>query len=329
MITIKLTFPYPDWPIARQTPLQQGVWGDCTFILNQEKNECDYWVVFEGLSKSESAYCPQENTILITAEPPTLKQYRPEFLNQFAVIITCRTNLNHPRTIIDQPGLPWHIGRRQKEHANLSWSKDYDELSAINHFEKKKIISVISSTKAFSDGHRLRLEFVRKLQNYFGDSLDVFGRGLREIEDKWDALAPYKYHIAIENCSVNNYWTEKISDSFLAGCYPIYYGCSNIDKYFDQNSLSRIDIEHPEQAITIIENSIKQNQYEQRQKELREARHRVLNNYNLFPMITSHISDLERQKIGKRKSTKIHLIPETSGTFMDYLTRKLRTTLTR
>lgn len=327
MITVKLT--YPDWPMARQTPLQQGVWGDCTFILNQEKKECDYWVVFEGLSKGESAYCPRENTILIMAEPPTLKQYRPEFLSQFAVIITCRTNLNHHRTIIDQPGLPWHIGRRQKEHVNLSWSKDYDELSAINHFEKKKTISVISSTKAFSDGHRLRLDFVRKLQNYFGDRIDVFGRGLQEIEDKWDALAPYKYHIAIENCSVNDYWTEKISDSFLAGCYPIYHGCSNIDKYFNKNSLSRIDIEQPEHAITIIENIIKQNQYEQRQKELWEARQKVLNNYNLFPMITSHINKMERQKIGKIKNTKIHLIPETSGTFMDYLTRKLRRTLTR
>lgn len=327
MLKIKLT--YPNWPIARQTPHQKCLWDDYQFLLSQKEMVCDYWVVFEGLPKGETAYCPRENTILITAEPPTLKQYRPEFLKQFAVVITCRPDLNHPRTIIDQPGLPWHVGRRQLEHVNLSWSKDYDELSAISHFEKKKTLSVISSTKAFSDGHRLRLEFTRRLQNYFGDSIDVFGRGLQEIEDKWDALAPYKYHVAIENCSVNDYWTEKISDSFLAGCYTIYHGCPNISKYFHDKSLSQIDIGQPDQAIASIENIIKMHMYEERLKEIWEARQNVLNRYNLFPMITSHINNLEQQKKGEKKKIKIHLTPETSGTFRDYVKRILRTTLAR
>lgn len=323
MVTVKLTCP--DWPIARQTPFQQGVWGDYTFILNQEKKECDYWVVFEGLSKSESAYCPRENTILITAEPPTLKQYRPEFLKQFAIVITCRADLKHPRTIIDQPGLPWHVGRSQKGHVNLSWSKDYDELSAITHYEKKKELSVISSTKAFSDGHRLRLAFVKTLQNHFGDRIDVFGRGIREIEDKWDALAPYKYHIAIENCAVDDYWTEKIADPFLAGCHPIYAGCPNIEKYFPKNSLTRIDLQQPEKAISIIEDCLALKRYEQSQQEIQEARDAVLNRYNLFPMIASHLEKLGRQGSGTGKRTKIHLVPETSGTLWDYCLRGLRT----
>jgi hypothetical protein len=327
MITVKLTCP--DWPIARQTPSQQGIWGNYTFILNQEKKECDYWVVFEGLPKGESAYCPRENTILITAEPPTLKQYRPEFLKQFALVITCRTDLKHPQTIIDQPGLPWHVGRRQKNHVNLSWSKDYDELSAITHYDKTKKLSVISSTKAFSDGHRLRLDFVSALQNHFGDRIDVFGRGIREIEDKWDALAPYKYHIAIENCAVTDYWTEKISDPFLADCHPIYAGCPNIEKYFTPKALTRIDLLQPEKAIAIIEDCLESNHYEQSRKEIQESRDAVLNRYNIFPMIVSHIDRLTRQGHGKGKRSRIHLIPETSGTFMDYCLRGLRTISSR
>lgn len=323
MLKIKLT--YPNWPIARQTPHQEGIWGDYQFLLDQTETACDYWVVFEGLSKGESAYCPLENTILITAEPPTLKQYRPEFLKQFETVITCRADLKHPQTIIDQPGLPWHVGRRQKDHVNLSWSKDYDELSAITHYEKTKELSVISSTKAFSDGHRLRLAFVSTLQNHFGDRIDVFGRGIREIEDKWDALAPYKYHIAIENCAVNDYWTEKISDPFLTGCHPIYAGCPNIEKYFPPNSLTRIDLLQPEKAIVIIEDCLARKRYEQSYKAIQEARDAVLNRYNLFPMIVSHLDRLGRQGHGTGKRTKIHLVPETSGTFMDYCLRGLRT----
>lgn len=297
--------------------------GRYQFLLDQTKTACDYWVIFEGLSCGESAYCPKENTILITAEPPTLKQYRPALLDQFAVVITCRADLMHPRTIIDQPGLPWHVGRRQKGHVNLSWSKDHDELSAITHYKKKEL-SVISSTKAFSDGHRLRLAFVSTLQNHFGNRIDVFGRGIKEIEDKWDALAPYKYHIAIENCAVNDYWTEKISDSFLAGCHPIYAGCPNIKKYFPPNALTRIDLLHPEKAIAIIADCLGSKRYEQSHKEIQEARDAVLNRYNIFPTITSHIDRLARQGHGTGKRTRIHLVPETSGTFWNYCLRGLR-----
>lgn len=323
MITVKLTCP--GWPIARQTSHHRGVWGNYTFILDREEKECDYWVVLEGIQKSESVYCPRGNTILITGEPPTLKQYRPEFLKQFAIIITCRTDLKHPQTIIDQPGLPWHIGRRQKDHVNLSWSKDYDELSSATHYEKKKDLSVISSTKAFSDGHRFRLAFVNTLQNHFGDRIDVFGRGINEIEDKWDALAPYKYHIAIENCAVNDYWTEKISDPFLAGCHPIYYGCPNIEKYFPRNSLTKIDLKQPEKAIAIIEDCFERKRYEESRREIWEARDAVLNRYNLFPMITSHLDRLREQGHNTRTRDRIHLVPETSGSFMDYCIRGLRT----
>lgn len=323
MITVKLTCP--GWPIIRQTPLQQGVWGDYAFSTDQEKKECDYWVVYEGLAKGESAFCPRENTILVTAEPPTLKQYRREFLDQFAVVITCRNDLQHPQAIIDQPGLPWHVGRSQKGHVNLSWSKDYDELSAITHCEKKKELSVISSAKAFSDGHRLRLAFVNTLQNHFGDRIEVFGRGIREIEDKWNALAPYRYHIALENCAVNDYWTEKIADPFLAGCHPIYYGCPNIEKYFPENALTRIDLLQPEKAIAIIEECLAHKRYEQTQTKIQEARDAVLNRHNFFPMVIAHLNRLARQGHGPGKRTRIHLLPEHSGTFWDYCRRGLRT----
>jgi len=323
MLKIKLT--YPNWPIARQTPHQGGIWGNYQFILDHTEKTCDYWVVFEGMPHGESAYCPKENTILITAEPPTLKQYRPAFLDQFATVITCRADLNHPGIIIDQPGLPWHVGRRQKDHVNLSWSKDYDELSATTQYEKRKELSVISSTKAFSDGHRLRLAFVSALQNHFGDRIDVFGRGIKEIEDKWDALAPYRYHIAIENCAVNDYWTEKISDPFLAGCHPIYYGCPNIEKYFPEKSLTRIDLQQPEQAIAIIEECLARKRYEESRQEIQEARDAVLNRYNLFPMLASHLERLAQQDRGTGKRVKIHLVPETSGTLWDYYLRGMRT----
>ena len=45
------------------------------------------------------------------------------------------------------------------------------------------------------------------------------------------------FHIAIENTSIKNYFTEKIIDCFQTRTVPIYYGCINIGDYFDINGI--------------------------------------------------------------------------------------------
>lgn len=41
------------------------------------------------------------------------------------------------------------------------------------------------------------------------------------------------FHIAIENTSIKNYFTEKIIDCFQTRTVPIYYGCKNIGNFFN------------------------------------------------------------------------------------------------
>lgn len=299
MINVKLSVPFRH--ITRQTPSHSGIWNHCRFFCNTAVDRCDYWFVQEGLPdiKKDSTVCPKEHTILITGEPPTLKTYKPEFLRQFAAVITCDKDIHHPHPVLQQPGLPWHIGRAQKNHVNLSFTKDYDELKAMTAIPKTKLISVVSSSKVMSEGHRKRYEFTKRLKAFFGDRIDLFGRGLNEIEDKWDALANYKYHVAIENSMINDYWTEKLSDAFLAGCHPLYHGCPNIERYFSADSLTPIDINQPDQAIAIIEDSLAQNQYEASAQKIWDARKDVLDRYNLFAMIADYIATDRQQATGQ------------------------------
>jgi hypothetical protein len=286
--------------------------------------ECDYWVVCEGLSaKEEKTICPKENTILITCEPPTIKRYKRQFLDQFARVITCHPNIDHANPIFLPPFLPWHIGRRQRNHVNLSFSKDYDELASIKRFDKDKLISVISSDKASSEGHQLRLNFLQVIKGHLGDRLDVFGRGIQEIEDKWDALAPYKYHIALENSSINDYWTEKLTDAFLAGCHPIYYGCANIDQYFSPLSLTKIDISNPEKAVQIIDYCIKESKYEQTKNHILEARDKVLNQYNLFAILYEHVSNDMEKSEKALKYSPVRIRKERSDSNLLYRAKKI------
>jgi hypothetical protein len=287
MMTIKISSDRPGFDYLRQTPGSKGVWDDCQFIVNRECPECDWWVICEGVKTKEHTKVPKDHTILITAEPPGLKQYQPGFLNQFGVVITAHQDLRHPNVINAQQALPWWVGVRMRGVEMLSYSKGYDELKAMDAttFKKEKCLSVISSNVAYMEGHRRRTEFAKALKSHFGDRINSFGRGLQDIEDKWDAISPYKYHIAIENTSCPHYWTEKLSDAFLGCAYPFYYGCPNLEEYFPKGAFTRIEIRDVEGSIDTIEKAIESRVYEKTVADINRCRELVLDKYNLFPML--------------------------------------------
>jgi len=49
------------------------------------------------------------------------------------------------------------------------------------------------------------------------------------------------FHIAIENIKRENLYTEKILDAFLTKTVPIYYGCSNIGEFFNEDGIETFD----------------------------------------------------------------------------------------
>jgi len=104
-------------------------------------------------------------------------------------------------------------------------------------YDKTKNISVISSNKTFTDGHRLRHEVIQK----FGDKMDVFGRGYDPIEFKIDGLRDYRFSVVIENCKRDYWFTEKLIDCFATGTIPIYWGCPSISDFFNTDGMLIFD----------------------------------------------------------------------------------------
>ena len=139
-----------------------------------------------------------------------------------------------------------------------------------------------------TQGHIDRIRLVKRLKQHYGDQLDVFGRAIHDFNDKWETLAPYKYHLVIENGQHSYYWTEKLSDCYLTGTFPFYMGCTNIDQFFAKEAYIPLSMEMPvEQIIATIDRAIQEDTYEKALPALADARRLVLDKYNMFDYIAA------------------------------------------
>ena len=112
--------------------------------------------------------------------------------------------------------------------------------------DKTKLVSMITSTKNFTEGHRKRIEWANKLQG----KLDLFGRGHNPIQNKEEGLSDYMFSVSIENDNTELCYTEKLIDCFLTGTIPIYWGCEGVKEIFNQDGIIWLDDDFDIETIT-------------------------------------------------------------------------------
>lgn len=280
--------------ILRQTPGGKGIskCGKYQFFVNEIIPDPDFVVIRGKSLKNPTVFnVAPENVVLSTSEPYSVLAYPADYCKQFGMVCSCQENLKHRNVVFTPAMIFWFVGAvfgKSGVESRIS----YDQFKTMGLPEKKKLISVVTSNKAFTQGHQDRIDFVEKLKAYYGDKLDVFGRGYNDFDDKWDVLAPYKYHIAIENSASKYYWTEKLSDCYLAGCYPIYHGCTNVNDYFPEKAYCKIDIHDFEGSVRAIDALIASDTYEKSTDALLESKELVLEDYNMFNYIASCLDRL-------------------------------------
>jgi hypothetical protein len=282
---VKFIGTYGDQRWLRQFPGNKPVWGNCEFILEPKAEDFDWLVVYNDLPasiKEVKLPCSQEQTILVTTEPSTIKAYGNAFTAQFGHVLTSQPEwaLPHRNRIYSQPALQWFYGMGSERLIS------YDEMVANPPLEKTKLIATVCSTKQQKHTlHHRRYHFTQELKKRIPD-LEIFGHGVRPMADKAESLDPYRYHIAIENFIGFHHWTEKLSDPFLGVTLPFYCGCPNAADYFPEESFIPIDIGDVDGASEIIRKAIRDGEYEKRLPYILEARRRVLEEYNIFSVLS-------------------------------------------
>ena len=223
--------------------------------------------------------CPASHTMLLTQEPVSVKFYNDAYVRQFAVLLTNRPRSaeNHPGYVKGEGYMVWFTGR--------SFAEERDHVPS----EKTKCVSAVCSSKRMSHtehGNRFRFMELARTQI---PGFDWFGKGVRPIDEKYDALDAYKYHVAFENHLGEGHWTEKIADALVAGCLPFYAGDPKVSDALPADCFIPIPADNPERAVEIIRRAMADGEWERRRDAIAEARRRLLDRYNLFAQVAAAI----------------------------------------
>lgn len=325
---------------TRQLPGGDADVDGVRFIFDLDAQDYDWLVVHDDLptmpgerfsSRVVDLACPRAHTMLLTMEPSTIKIYGNAFLSQFGAVISSQEPdiLRHKGQIYSQAGLRWYYGVGGSRM--LTW----DEIAAHPPLDKTKLISTVCSSKRQRHTlHNLRWDFTQELAKLIPE-LDVFGAGVRAMDDKAEAMSAYKYHVAVENFQGPHHWTEKLSDSFLACTLPFYFGAPNAADYFPADSFIPIDIRDAKGAAEIIRAAIDNNEWEKRLPSIMEARRRALEEHNFFALIAREVKRLDalpcspekgllRSRRAARKANPLATLPDVAHSALRKLTAIVR-----
>ena len=283
-------------------PVHKGV----RFSFDPNDQSYDWLVVYEdlpypqGSKKSmrvEPLACARDNTLFITTEPHSIKIYGPQYLSQFGHVLSMQPRhiLGHKSQIERTPPLRWYYGRPFEPGMDYT---NWDQMMARKPPLKTGQASTVCSSKQMGPVFKQRYAFTQALKDGLGDQLDWFGRGVRPIADKSEAMDSFRYHIAIENHIAPGHWTEKIADCFLAICLPLYAGPPDIGDVFPVESFVPIDVNNQAQTLETIKQLIRDDAYTKRLPAIIEARQRVLNDYNLMFVISDIVLEKHQSLSG-------------------------------
>lgn len=203
-----------------------------SFLFDEEKKQgksfCLTLVLDRGLLTPRNLFrYPFDRRVLVLVESPNEPQFRlKEQLPKLAPLV-----FTHLQELLSC-GKPF-----QRLDYGVSWINDG---MPIQNSSKPKLVSFMGSLMHPDTAeYSLRKQVARLMLQRIPD--DCFGKGIKEIPSKLEALQDYCFSVAMENAQVNWYYTEKLIDCLLSKTVPIYFGCEDIGNVFDIRGFIRFN----------------------------------------------------------------------------------------
>jgi hypothetical protein len=155
--------------------------------------------------------------------------------------------------------------------------------------DKKDEISFLMSNKQFAPGHRLRHQVWDMLDGF---TLDQFSfnkiKTPPRIPNKDVIFTNAKFSIIIENVAKENWVTEKLIDCLVTNTIPIYYGCPNVGKWFNEDGIIKFNTID---ELRLILNKLTPNDYDSKLEALNDNLSRALGYYRYFDRVKNKIDE--------------------------------------
>ena len=247
---------------------------------------------------------PRERRILFLTEPPGITDY-PKYayyLEQFGVVVSPYDIPGYSgRLEIGNPCLGWFAGR--------SRFRSISDVLSYQAPKKTKMLSTVTSLKKRLPWRKQRVALMQAARRKFGGLLDWFGREFAPVNDKLDAIAPYKYHIAVENSKVRNYWTEKLTDAWIGWALPIYCGDPSIlEQIPDPHGIELIDVDDIPGTLKRIQQILETDPYESRIDAIKKCREWAIRMANPYERVCKIVESADADALTLPKLKRPELL---------------------
>ena len=117
------------------------------------------------------------------------------------------------------------------------YQKNHEKTFQVSHLCGKLLKTYGQSIRHEILNRKNEIQISTKFFDVYGDRYNIEDARLGKEFIFSDSM----FGVAIENTSHNGYFTEKILDLFLLKTIPIYWGCSNIGKFFNSKGIIKFE----------------------------------------------------------------------------------------
>jgi hypothetical protein len=251
---------------GQRTAIIEGV--EC--ILNGKDEHCDYAVDLTGWCTPTSLLYPPGRRIWVTMEPTPMYPY--DSAGDFVRML----DAHYKGALMSWHRYLRHLSQWKPFRFGSSWVWGAADSEPALTENKLFGVSGIFSGKKHSmlHGYTVRRALIAAEARYTVPTM-IYHPGKVWRGEHYGYPLPVKipslrhmFHLAVENCREEGYFTEKLLDAHMMLCVPLYWGDREVDKVFDTDGMILLDEEHMVDQI----NALTEGDYHKRLPALRKNR---------------------------------------------------------
>lgn len=273
-------------------------------------DDVDVLICINRASYTIKTYVPKDRAIFLAAEPDVIHPFSRRFLEQYGLVLTTTKKTLGTEKRYRAVCWQWFVGydfSGRGEHRGYDWFKALKKPQT-----KEDKIAIVTSNKVYTEYHRKRMHLVNTLIEKIPDHIVLYGRGFKTIDDKADALLPYKFNLAVENGEGPHVWTEKLTDPWLCWSFPFYAGCSNVADYFPQDAFETINLDDPVAEAERMVKEMENGRWEAALPAIANARKKVLEEENIMILMANLALEVANRSTALRSSRPNYIWSERS-----------------